>query len=65
MEYTPQETNKENSEPHCLSCQVLLLREHYVRDPGMPVTYTPVFYCDNSECPRYGLLSIYKLKVEN
>lgn len=45
----------------CVLCQAPLWVGGYIRQGGKPIMYAAVYYCDNNECLRYGLLSIYKL----
>lgn len=47
----------------CLGCHFLMGTAGYLRKPGLPKTYQPVFFCDNSNCERYGLVAFYKTQV--
>lgn len=46
--------------PLCVLCFYPMTNGGYLRQAGKPVTYIPVNYCINTECPRYGLLAILK-----
>ena len=45
----------------CVVCEKDLLEAGYLRQPGKK--YQVVYYCDQLECARYGLVSLYKLRT--
>jgi len=49
----------------CVLCLCKLETGGFLRMAGTPITYARTYYCDNNECPRYGLVSVYKAADPN